>query len=207
MPSDNVGGPPILRVSLCNGHALGQPSKHSAWRLQTSGTHNWITFLTPVRCQPHESDWKKHFYCCILMMNIPSPCLCTDFYLTLLALYKSFFTLHYWSKMLRQNSLRLCRTTLHYTKPTMLSWNTKINVSPFPTSSEESTNRVCFRYKADTRPYWSGISCSIGDNHTESIPPLSARFRYRVLVSVLAYFGVDNPFPWESTMHRAKIFY
>jgi len=44
-------GPPTLRVSLCRGHTLRQPSECSVWRLRTSGTHYGMTFATPVCCQ------------------------------------------------------------------------------------------------------------------------------------------------------------
>ena len=59
------------------------------------------------------------------------------------------------------------------------------DVAPFPASSEESTNSVCFRYKAVTAGWYRfGIGCSIGDTDTEPKPQISARYRYRVLVSV-----------------------
>ena len=60
-----------------------------------------------------------------------------------------------------------------------------VNVAPFPASSEESTNSVCFRYKAVTAGWYRfGIGCSIGDTDTEPKPQISARYQYRVLVSV-----------------------
>ena len=60
-----------------------------------------------------------------------------------------------------------------------------IDVALFLASSEESTNSVCFRYKAVTAGrYRFGIGCSIGDTDTEPKPQISARYRYRLLVSV-----------------------
>jgi len=61
--------------------------------------------------------------------------------------------------------------------------NAAIDVAPFPASSEDSTNSVCFHYKAVTAGWYRfGIGCSIGDTDTEPKPQISAR--YRVLVSV-----------------------
>ena len=76
-------GPPMLRVSLCRGHALRQPSERSAWRLRTSGTHYRMTFVTLVHCQASRSEpnWKHTF---LLLRtrgdDIPTPRLsCVDF--------------------------------------------------------------------------------------------------------------------------------
>ena len=61
--------PPTLRVSLCRGHALRQPSERSVWRLRTSGTHYRTTFATPIRCQASVLNRKHTFYSCILVMT------------------------------------------------------------------------------------------------------------------------------------------
>jgi len=75
-------------------------------------------------------------------------------------------------------------------RPRLYGAGAAVNVAPFPASSEESTNSVCFvcfRYKAVTAgdTGWRfGIGCSIGDTDTEPKPQISARYRCRVLVSV-----------------------
>jgi len=76
-------GPPMLRVSLCRGHALRQPSERSAWRLRTAGTHYQTTFVTSVRCQRSLPNWKH-------VMIIPTSSPLYWLLVNIMALYKSF---------------------------------------------------------------------------------------------------------------------
>jgi len=62
----------MLRVSLCRGHALRQPSERSVWRLRTSGTHYRMTFVTPIRCQPTVLNWKHTFFTVAYSWCIPT---------------------------------------------------------------------------------------------------------------------------------------
>jgi len=64
-------GPPTLRVSLCRGHTLRQPSERSVWRLRTSV---WNSLPSDIRNASSLSTFrvelKTHlFYCCVLIIN------------------------------------------------------------------------------------------------------------------------------------------
>jgi len=49
-----------------------ETAKRAFFVATTSGTHYRTTFVTPVHCQRSLPNCKHTFYCCVLMMNIPT---------------------------------------------------------------------------------------------------------------------------------------